>query len=159
LVRGRGVTSNDIGASHEPDSPISIGSHAASIALATAGGADRVETQPLLPLAATVAAVPGAVTAARYLFHDMPVTEKGWCPYCIVDALAHIAVFGFTLWESKKAIDRLGRDESSSPRDAAEVVPRQSQYERQSTSLANCPCGARAGMIAVRFAGSDRSFY
>lgn len=23
------------------------------------------------------------------------------------DALAHIAVFGFTLWESKKAIDRL----------------------------------------------------
>jgi hypothetical protein len=90
-----------------PDSPLSIGSHAASIALATAGGANRADTRPLLPLAATVVAAPGAVTAARYLFHDMPVTERGWCPYCIVDALAHIAVFGFTLWESKKAIDRL----------------------------------------------------
>jgi hypothetical protein len=54
-----------------------------------------------IPLAATA---PAALTAARYLFHDMPVTEKGWCPYCIVDALAHIAVFGFTLWESKKAL-------------------------------------------------------
>ena len=31
------------------------------------------------------------------------------CPYCIVDALMHIAVFGFTLYESKKAIDRLAR--------------------------------------------------
>lgn len=90
-----------------PDSPISIVSHATSIALAAAGGAERAEEQPLLPLAATAVAAPGAATAARYLFHDMPVTEKGWCPYCIVDALAHIAVFGFTLWESKKAIDRL----------------------------------------------------
>jgi uncharacterized membrane protein len=90
-----------------PDSPLSIGSHSAAIALATAGGADRAETHPLLPLAATAAAIPAAVTAARYLFHDMPVREKGWCPYCIVDALAHLAVFGFTLWESKKAIDRL----------------------------------------------------
>ena len=90
-----------------PDSPLSIGAHAASIALATAGGADRAESNPMLPLAATAVAAPGAVTAARYLFHDMPVVEKGWCPYCIVDALAHIAVFGFTLWESKKAIDRL----------------------------------------------------
>jgi uncharacterized membrane protein len=90
-----------------PDSPLSIGSHAASIALATYGDADRAEKQPLVPLAATVAAVPAAVTAARYLFYDMPVREKGWCPYCIVDALAHLAVLGFTLWESKKAIDRL----------------------------------------------------
>jgi uncharacterized membrane protein len=90
-----------------PDSPLSIGSHAAAIALAATGGVERAETQPVVPLAATAAAAPAALTAARYLFYDMPVTEKGWCPYCIVDALAHIAVFGFTLWESKKAIDRL----------------------------------------------------
>ncbi|MGQ0650757.1 MAG: vitamin K epoxide reductase family protein [Betaproteobacteria bacterium] len=90
-----------------PDSPLSIGSHAAAIALAGAGGADRADSKPLLPLAATAAAVPAALTAARYLFHDMPVREKGWCPYCIVDALTHLAVLGFTLWESKKAIDRL----------------------------------------------------
>src|SRR5918992_5743764 len=36
-----------------PDSPLSIGSHSAAIALSTAGGADRAETQPLLPPAAT----------------------------------------------------------------------------------------------------------
>src|SRR5690349_18926898 len=90
-----------------PDSPISIGAHAAAIALASYGGEDRASTQPAVPLAATLAALPGAATAARYLFHDMPVVEKRWCPYCIVDALAHIAAFGFTLWESKHAIARL----------------------------------------------------
>jgi hypothetical protein len=90
-----------------PDSPLSIGSHAAAIALAATGGVDRAHDQPLVPLAASAAALPAAATAARYLFHDMPVTEKGWCPWCIVDALAHIAVLGFTLWESKKALDRL----------------------------------------------------
>lgn len=78
-----------------PDSPLSIASHAAAITLAGAG--------------ATLAALPAAATAARYLFHDMPVREKGWCPYCIAVALAHLAVLGFTLWESKQAIDRLRR--------------------------------------------------
>lgn len=92
-----------------PDSPISISSHATSIVLAAVGGAERAEDQPLVPLAATAAALPAAVTAARYLFHDMPVREKGWCPWCIVDGLAHLAVLGFTLWESKKAIERLAR--------------------------------------------------
>lgn len=92
-----------------PDSPLSILSHALAIALATAGSAERAQTQPVIPLVATVAAAPAAATAARYLFHDMPVTEKAWCPYCIVDALAHLAVFGFTLFESKKALSRLWR--------------------------------------------------
>ncbi len=90
-----------------PDSPLSIGSHAAAIALATFGGAERAREQPLVPLAATAAAAPAAATAARYLFHDMPVTEKGWCPWCITDALMHIGVFGFTLWESKNALKNL----------------------------------------------------
>ena len=89
-----------------PDSPLSIGSHAVAIALAGVGGVDRARTQPLVPLAATIAAAPAALTASRYLFHDMPVREKGWCPYCIADALAHIAVLGFTLWESKNARGR-----------------------------------------------------
>jgi hypothetical protein len=90
-----------------PDSPLSIGSHAVAIALAGVGGVDRARTEPLIPLAATIAAAPAALTASRYLFHDMPVREKGWCPWCIVDALAHIAVLGFTVWESKNALARL----------------------------------------------------
>lgn len=87
-----------------PDSPISIGAHAASLAAATIGAEDRAEKQPWLPLAASAVALPAAVTSARYLFYDMPVREKGWCPYCIVDALAHMAVLGFTFWESRKAL-------------------------------------------------------
>ena len=111
-----GFASDDVNASNlaygwgMPDSPLSIASHAAAIAIAAVGGIDRADRQPWLPLAATVVAAPAALTASRYLFHDMPVREKGWCPYCIVDALAHIAVFGFTLWESKNALTRLARD-------------------------------------------------
>jgi uncharacterized membrane protein len=92
-----------------PDSPISIVAHAAAIAIAAYGAEDRAATQPAVPLAATAAALPGAATAARYLFHDMPVVEKRWCPYCIVDALAHIAAFGFTLWEARQALGRLSQ--------------------------------------------------
>lgn len=87
-----------------PDSPLSIGAHAASLAVATVGDEDRAQAHPWLPLAASAVAAPAAITSARYLFYDMPVREKGWCPYCIVDALAHIAVLGFTFWESRKAL-------------------------------------------------------
>lgn len=90
-----------------PDSPLSMAAHAASIALATLGAEDRSQRQPWVPLAASAAAAPAALTSAQYLFYEMPVREKGWCPYCIVDALAHIAVLGFTFWESKKALSRL----------------------------------------------------
>jgi len=92
-----------------PDAPISILSHAVGLVLATLGGADRARKTPWVPLAATAAAAPPAVTSAAYLFYDMPVREKAWCPYCIVDALTHMAVLGFTLWESKQAFARLSR--------------------------------------------------
>ena len=92
-----------------PDSPLSIASHAASLAAATIGDEKRAQTHPWLPLAATAAAAPAALTSMRYLFHDMPVREKAWCPYCVVDALAHIAVLGFTFWESGQALRRLTR--------------------------------------------------
>lgn len=92
-----------------PDSPLSILSHAVSLVLATLGGADRANVTPWVPLAATAAAAPAAATSAGYLFYDMPVREKGWCPYCITDALMHMAVLGFTLWESKQALARLTR--------------------------------------------------
>ena len=49
-------------------------------------------------------AAPAAFTAARYLFHDMPVREKGWCPYCIVDAFTHFATVAFTLPEAMMAV-------------------------------------------------------
>lgn len=90
-----------------PDAPISIVSHAVNIALATIGTGERAEEQPWVPLAAAAAAAPSAAVSAKYLFYQMPVEEKGWCPYCMVDALAHIASFGFTLWEAGKALRTL----------------------------------------------------
>jgi uncharacterized membrane protein len=92
-----------------PDAPLSIISHAVNIALATMGTADRARSQPWVPLVAAGAAAPSAAVSAKYLFYQMPVEERGWCPYCIVDALAHIAAFGFTLWEAGKAATRLRR--------------------------------------------------
>jgi uncharacterized membrane protein len=92
-----------------PDAPLSIISHAFNIALAAFGHAGRAHTQPWAPLLASAAAAPAAAVSAKYLFYQMPVRERGWCPYCIVDALTHIASFGFTLWEAGKAAVRLRR--------------------------------------------------
>jgi uncharacterized membrane protein len=91
-----------------PDAPLSIISHAVNIAIATIGTAGRHHAQPWVPLLAAGAAAPSAAVSAKYLFYQMPVEERGWCPYCIADALAHIASFGFTLWEATKAATRLG---------------------------------------------------
>lgn len=90
-----------------PDGPISIANHAVNMALATAGSADRAHRAPWLPLLATAAAAPAAVTAAQYLFYQMPVKEKAWCGYCVADALTHIATLGFTLYESGQALSSL----------------------------------------------------
>lgn len=92
-----------------PDAPLSIVSNAVNIALASVGGADRAQTQPWVPLLASLAAAPSAAVSAKYVFYEMPVKEHGWCPYCIIDGLTHIAAFGFTLWEAGKAAMRLGR--------------------------------------------------
>lgn len=90
-----------------PDSPLSIISHAVNIALATAGGKKRAQKAPWLAIGATIATLPAALTAAQYLFYQMPVKEKRWCGYCVTDALSHIATFGFTLFEFNKSLSAL----------------------------------------------------
>jgi uncharacterized membrane protein len=90
-----------------PDAPLSIVSHAVNIALATVGKADRYEAQSWVPLLAAAAAAPSAAVSAKYVFYQMPVEEKGWCPYCIIDGLTHMAAFGFTLWEAGRAAGRV----------------------------------------------------
>lgn len=90
-----------------PDSPLSIISHAINIALATAGGTQRAEKAPWLAIGATLATIPAALTAAQYLFYQMPVKEKRWCGYCVFDAVTHIATLGFTVFESTKSLSYL----------------------------------------------------
>lgn len=87
-----------------PDAPLTIAAHAASLALAAAGPADRFEKRPWLPLLASALALPQAAIAAKYLFYQMPKVDKAWCPWCVVDALVHFATVALTLPEALKAL-------------------------------------------------------
>lgn len=90
-----------------PDSPIAITGHGMNMVLASLGGADRAERHPWLPLLATLVAAAQAGTAAKYLFYTMPKVDKAWCPYCIVDALTHLATVALTLPEAGRAARHL----------------------------------------------------
>jgi uncharacterized membrane protein len=109
------VDSDQVNASREaysygtPDSPLSILSHAVNIVLTTAGGEKRASKAPWLPIAALLASVPAALTAAQYLFYQMPVKERRWCGYCVTDALTHISTLGFTVFEASESLKHLAK--------------------------------------------------
>lgn len=86
-----------------PDSPVNILMHAVNIVLATTGGPDRARDQPWLPLLAAAVEAPQSAVAAKYLFHQMPKVDRAWCPWCIVDALAHFATLALVLPEAVRA--------------------------------------------------------
>lgn len=90
-----------------PDSPIAITGHGLNMVLASLGGGDRAERHPWLPLLATLVAAAQANTAARYLFYTMPKVDKAWCPYCIVDAITHLATVALTVPEASRAVRHL----------------------------------------------------
>ncbi|HWI88937.1 MAG TPA: vitamin K epoxide reductase family protein [Sphingomicrobium sp.] len=83
-----------------PDGALVLVTHAANLALAAAGPADRYERRPWLPIAALASALPQALVAAKYLFYQMPRVDKAWCPYCVVDALTHFATLGLAVPEA-----------------------------------------------------------
>ncbi len=87
-----------------PDAPLTIAAHAASLAIAAAGPADRYERRPWLPVLATGLALPQAAIAAKYLFYQMPKVDKAWCPWCVFDALVHFATVALTIPETVKVI-------------------------------------------------------
>lgn len=87
-----------------PDAPLTVALHAASLAIAAAGPANRFERRPWLPLLASAFALPQALVAAKYLFYQMPKVDKAWCPWCVVDALVHFATLGLTLPEAVMAL-------------------------------------------------------
>jgi uncharacterized membrane protein len=93
-----------------PDSPINILMHALNIVVAATGGPDRVREHPWLPLLAAALETPQSLVAAKYLFYQMPYVDEAWCPYCIVDALAHFATLGLVLPEAVEAAGHLLSD-------------------------------------------------
>lgn len=90
-----------------PDSPIVILMHAVNMVLATTGGADRARHHPWLPLLAASLSGAQSAMAAKYLFYQMPYVDEAYCPYCIVDALAHFATLGLVLPEAVEAAEEL----------------------------------------------------
>lgn len=86
-----------------PDGTISLAIHALNVVLAAIGGREHARRSPWLPLAAAAKAAIQAGITARYLFHQMPVVERTWCGYSIVDALAHVGTFALSLPEAYDA--------------------------------------------------------
>jgi uncharacterized membrane protein len=87
-----------------PDGTLTLAGHATNAAMAAFGGVRRAAEQPWVPIAASGKAGLEAAVATKYLFYQMPVVEKKWCGYCIVDALMHIGAFALTLPEALRAI-------------------------------------------------------
>jgi uncharacterized membrane protein len=85
-----------------PDGPIALLSFAANLPLAALGGPARAEQQPWVPLLFAAKAAADAAVAAWY-FYQMPAKEKAWCGYCVVGALANVAVFALVLPEAGRA--------------------------------------------------------
>lgn len=91
-----------------PDGTISLASLAANIPLASFGGEDRAEQQPVVPLIAAGKAFIEAVVAGWY-FCQMPVKEKAWCGYCVTGALANFGIAALTLPEAHDAWNALNK--------------------------------------------------
>ncbi|WP_372424951.1 vitamin K epoxide reductase family protein [Salinarimonas chemoclinalis] len=87
-----------------PDGPLTLAMHAANLSLAAAGPPERWRERPWIPVAASAFSGAQAAVAAQYLFWRMPFVDRAWCPYCVVDALAHFASFGLSLPETAKAL-------------------------------------------------------
>jgi uncharacterized membrane protein len=95
-----------------PDGTLTLAGHTTNAGIAAFGGVRRTDERPWVPVAASTKAGLEAVIAAKYLFYQMPVVEKKWCGYCIVDALMHIGAFALTLPEATRALSTLMNNES-----------------------------------------------
>jgi uncharacterized membrane protein len=83
-----------------PDGTITLAGHATNLLMAAIGGRERARRHPWVPIVASAKAAAEAAVAIRYLFYEMPIAQKRWCGYCIVDAIAHIGTFLLTLPEA-----------------------------------------------------------
>jgi uncharacterized membrane protein len=95
-----------------PDGTLTLAGHATNVVLTAYGGLHRATEQPWVSIAASGKAGVEAGVAAKYLFYQMPVVEKKWCGYCIVDALMHIGAFALTLPEAARALSVLMNHQS-----------------------------------------------
>jgi uncharacterized membrane protein len=88
-----------------PDGPLALAGFAANIPIAALGPPGRARTRPWIPLLAAAKAAAEAAAALWY-FAQMPLEERRWCGYCVVGAVASVAVLALSLGEARDALRR-----------------------------------------------------
>ena len=91
-----------------PDGALMLVSYGVTAALAAAGGADRAERHPALPLALAAKAGFDAVTALQ-LAREEWNENRAFCAYCQAAPLASLASFALALPEAGRAWRALTR--------------------------------------------------
>ncbi len=91
-----------------PDGALMLVSYGVTAALAAAGGADRAERHPALPLALAAKAGFDAVTALQ-LAREEWNENRAFCAYCQAATLASLASFALALPEAGRAWRALTR--------------------------------------------------
>lgn len=89
-----------------PDGVLGLGSYAATLALAAAGGDDRHRTRPWLPMALAAKATLDAAQAAR-LTRDHWVRHRAFCSWCLGAAAATFVALPLALPEARAALHSL----------------------------------------------------
>jgi len=95
-----------------PDGTLTLAGHATNVVLTAYGGLHRATELQWVSIAASGKAGMEAAVAAKHRFYQMPVVEKKWCGYCIVDVLLHIGAFALTLPEAARALSVLMNHQS-----------------------------------------------
>jgi len=85
-----------------PDAALGLASYALTLALAAAGGADRAETQPLLPLALAAKVAFDALWAA-VLTAEQGSKHRKFCSWCLVAAATTFAMVPAVVPETRRA--------------------------------------------------------
>jgi hypothetical protein len=89
-----------------PDAPAMIASYGVTAALASAGGTDRAETHPWLPIATAAKALGDVVTTVKLGAEEWQVNKK-LCFYCQVATVASLATAVLAVPEALRALGNL----------------------------------------------------
>ena len=106
-----------------PDALFMIITYGVTAALAGAGGRDRAQTHPALPLALTAKAAFDAATCVRLGVEEWR-ENKALCAYCQLATAASFATLALSMWEARDAARVLERRAPKAGRRVARTADR-----------------------------------
>ena len=92
-----------------PDAVIGLASYATTAWLASAGGEDRAQRHPWIPIALAAKVALDAGFGAK-LTVDQWTKHRAFCSWCLVGAGASLATVPFVIPEARAALRRIGLD-------------------------------------------------